>query len=127
MLIVGAAFALAACATVPPPSFDALQAADFAVANADRDHAADLAPLEMRTASEKLAAAHQISKVPDDRSVVHERRLADEERADAERATARAALSARTRSIGSCEKATTSGGGNYNAVLEPETWIISVM
>jgi hypothetical protein len=92
LLVAGAALALAACATTPQPPNDALQAADIAMASAETDHAADVAPLEMRTAHEKLAAAHADAQQTDDERVLQARPLADEARADAELASAKAHL-----------------------------------
>ncbi|MDR3417045.1 MAG: DUF4398 domain-containing protein [Nevskia sp.] len=88
----GGALALAACASVPQPPTAALQAADTAIATAESDHAADYAPLEMRTAREKLAAARADAEQPDDQRVMQSRQLADEARVDAELASAKAHL-----------------------------------
>ena len=60
------------------------------MANADKDHASDFAPLEMRTAHEKLAAAHEAAEKPDEEQVAKARPLADEARADADLAFAKA-------------------------------------
>ena len=92
LLIAGSAFALAACASLPPPPADALQAADIAMANAETDRAADYAPLEMRTAHEKLSTAHTDAQQQDADMVLQARPLADEARADAELASAKAHL-----------------------------------
>lgn len=92
LLLAGVALSLTACAATPQPPTDALQAADIAMANADSDHAADAAPLEMRTAREKLNAAHVNAQKPDEDAMVQARRLADEARADAELASAKAHL-----------------------------------
>ncbi len=89
MLMVCGALVLSACATAPQPPTDALQAADIAVANAHKDRAAEYAPLEMRTAHEKLAAAHNNGDKPDEQRVTQSRWLADEARADAELASAK--------------------------------------
>ena len=84
--------AIAACASVPLPPTDALQAADIAVANADKENGTQYAPLEMRTAREKLAAAHDNAKKDDEKNMANARRLADEARADADLAASKARL-----------------------------------
>lgn len=84
--------AIAACASTPQPPTDALQAADIAVANADKENGAEYAPLEMRTAHEKLAAAHDNAKQEDQQHMTNSRRLADEARSDADLATSKARL-----------------------------------
>lgn len=91
-LLAGGVLALAACAAAPQPPTDALQAADIAVTNAENDHAADAAPLEMRTAHEKLTAARADALKPDEQSMTQARQLADEARVDAELASSRARL-----------------------------------
>lgn len=91
-LLAGAVLALSACAAAPQPPIDALQAADIAVTNGESDHAADSAPLEMRTAHEKLSAARADSQQPDEQSMIQARRLADEARAEANLASAKAKL-----------------------------------
>jgi hypothetical protein len=92
LLLLGAMAALAACATVAEPPLEAFQAADIAITNADKDHANDYAPLEMRTAHEKIAVARTTAQEPDEQHVAQARRLADEARADADLATAKARL-----------------------------------
>ncbi len=92
LLGIGGALALAACAAAPQPPVEALQAADISIANADKDHANDYAPLEMRTAREKIAVAHTAAQKPDEQSVTQARQLADEARADADLASAKARL-----------------------------------
>lgn len=91
-LIAGGMLALSACAAAPPAPTAALQAADIAIANADKDGATDYAPLEMRSAHEKIAAARESAAQPDDERVMQSRRLADEARADADLASAKAHL-----------------------------------
>ena len=91
-LLAGGVLALSACAAAPQPPTDALQAADIAVTNAENDHAADAAPLEMRTAHEKLTAARADALKPDEQSMTQARQLADEARVDAELASSRARL-----------------------------------
>lgn len=92
LLALGGALVLAACAAAPPAPVEALQAADIAIANAEKDHAADYAPLEMRTAHEKLTAARASAQQPDEQRVAQARQLADEARADADLASAKAQL-----------------------------------
>lgn len=89
LLLAAVVLALGACASAPPAPVDAIQAAEIAISNADKENAAEFAPLEMRSAREKLAAA-RVAPTDDD-SAANSRRLADEARADAELATARAA------------------------------------
>jgi uncharacterized membrane protein YdfJ with MMPL/SSD domain len=91
-LIAGAVLALAACASVPQPPLDALQAADIAVTNAEKDNGAEFAPLEMRSAHEKLADAHASALKTDEQSMTKSRQLADEARSDADLASSKARL-----------------------------------
>lgn len=83
---------LTACAAAPEPPKDAFQAADIAIANAEKDHAADYAPLEMRSAHEKLNAAKAPVDDPDEKSVAKARQLAEEARSDADLASAKSKL-----------------------------------
>jgi hypothetical protein len=92
LFTLAGALALAACASAPPAPNDALQAADIAVGNAQKDRAADYAPLEMKSAQDKLAAARATKQPADDDSVALSRRLAEEARLDAELASAKAQL-----------------------------------
>lgn len=94
LLAAGGALVLAACASAPQPPNDALQAADISVANAEKDHGAEYAPLEMRSAHEKLAAAHAVAQKtdPDALSMTQSRYLADEARSDADLASSKARL-----------------------------------
>lgn len=91
-LFAGGVLALAACASVPQPPLEALQAADISVASAEKESGAQYAPLEMRTAREKLAAAHASALKLDEKDMAEARRLADEARADADLATSKARL-----------------------------------
>lgn len=93
-LVAGGALTLTACASVPQPPNDALQAADIAVSNAEKDHGAEFAPLEMRSAHEKLAAAHAVAQKsdPDELGMKQSRYLADEARSDADLASSKARL-----------------------------------
>lgn len=90
-LIAGSLLALAACAAVPLPPTDALQAAEIAIANAEKDRAADYAPVEMRSAHQKLDAA-RAKPITDDASLMQARQLAIEARADADLASSKARL-----------------------------------
>jgi hypothetical protein len=92
LLLIGGVLALAGCATAPMPPTVALQAADIAITNADNDHAADYAPLEMRTAHEKLSAARADSQQSDPEQVMRAGPLADEARVEAELASAKGHL-----------------------------------
>ncbi|MCC5862966.1 MAG: DUF4398 domain-containing protein [Gammaproteobacteria bacterium] len=59
-LLVAAAVAvvsLGACATVPPPPTQALQAAESAITNAEQSRVADYASAELTQSREKLRAA----------------------------------------------------------------------
>jgi hypothetical protein len=81
-------FALAASvafASKPPPDTN-LQAAQQAIANAERVEAATLAPVELGEARAKLSAAE---KAVAEKEMVAAAQLADEARADAELAAAR--------------------------------------
>lgn len=89
---IGLACALAACATLPPPT-EELAAARAAIKSAEVANAATSAPIELTQAREKLTAA-QLA-VRDDESV-RARRLAEEAQVDAQLAQAKAST-ARTR------------------------------
>jgi uncharacterized protein DUF4398 len=78
-------FAAAAIASTPPPVTN-LEAAQQAIANAERVDAASLAAVELGEARAKLAAAE---KSVADKEMVVAAQLADEARADAELAAAR--------------------------------------
>lgn len=85
------ALALVACASVPPPPTDAFQAADTAITNADKEGAVEFAPLELKSARDKMAQARNaVANEPSEEAVMQARRWADEASADAELATARA-------------------------------------
>jgi hypothetical protein len=79
-------FAGAAYAKEPPPTTN-LQAAEQAIANAERVDAASLAPVELGNARSKLSAAQ---KAVAEKEMVAGAQFADEARADAELAAARA-------------------------------------
>jgi len=78
--------ASAAFASAPPPVTN-LQAAQQAIANAERVDAASLAPVELGDARAKLSAAE---KAVAEKEMVAGAQLADQARADAELAAARA-------------------------------------
>jgi hypothetical protein len=77
--------AAAACASMPPPTNN-LQAAQQAIANAERVDAASLAPVELGEARSKLTAAQQAVA---DKEMIVAARFADEARAEAELAAAK--------------------------------------
>lgn len=79
-------FAVAAFAAKPPPTTN-LQAAQQAIANAERVDAASLAAVELGEARAKLSAAE---KAVAEKEMVAGAQFADEARADAELAAARA-------------------------------------
>ena len=80
-------FVLAACASVPKPPTEALQAAEQAIANAEKARVADYASPELGEAREKLTAAR--SAVEKEQMELAQR-LAEQSRADAELASAKA-------------------------------------
>jgi hypothetical protein len=78
---------LAGCASTPqPPTLD-LQAAEQAIASAERARVADYASVELSEARDKLAAARNAVQ---EENMVKAQRLAQQARADAELASARA-------------------------------------
>ena len=82
-------FAAAAFAGAPPPATN-LQAAQQAIANAERVDAASLAAVELGEARAKLSAAE---KAVAEKEMVAGAQFADQARADAELAAARAGAS----------------------------------
>ncbi len=86
---VAAAMLLSACAAAPLPPDDKLQAAELAIGNADNARVVDQASPELREAREKLSAARNAVQ---QQQMVAAARLADESRASAELASARADL-----------------------------------
>lgn len=79
------------CASVSRAPTDAFQAADIAIANAEKENASEFAPTEMVSARNKIAAARMaVQKSQREADVMRARRLADEARSDAEFASARA-------------------------------------
>jgi len=78
---------LAACASAPPPTL-ALNAAEQAISTAEKARVADYASPELNSARQNLAAAQAASK---DEKMLLAQRLAEQAKADAELATAKAA------------------------------------
>ena len=79
---------LAACASTPPAPTTSLQAAQQAIASAERDEASRYAPGELSEARTKLASAN--TEVAG-RKMISAERFADESRAEAELASAKSA------------------------------------
>jgi uncharacterized protein DUF4398 len=79
---------LVGCASTPPPAIN-LQAAQLAIANAERVDAAKNAAGELGEAREKLSSAQ---RAVDEKNMVAAARLADESRAAAELAAARSGV-----------------------------------
>lgn len=77
---------LTACASAPPPN-QALQAAEQAIATAEQARVADYASPELSEARDKLAASRAAIQ---QKNMVLAQRLADESRADAQLASAKA-------------------------------------
>lgn len=92
-LLLAPAFAawllLSACASTPQPPTSDLQAAEQAIASAERARVADYASVELSVARDKLSAAHNAVQ---EENMVEAKRLAQQARADAELASARAEL-----------------------------------
>jgi hypothetical protein len=83
---VAGVLGLAACASTPPAPTAALQAAEQAIAGAERTDASRHAAGELNQARSKLAAANaQVA----DKKMVRAGQLAEESRAEAELASAR--------------------------------------
>lgn len=80
---------LSACASTPQPPTSDLQAAEQAIASAERARVADYASVELSVARDKLSAAHNAVL---EENMVEAQRLAQQARADAELASARAEL-----------------------------------
>lgn len=85
--VVACILAISACASAPTPPNRALQAAESAITNAERERVADYASTELRLAREKLAAAQAAARNED---MVKAGYLAAEARVHADLATARA-------------------------------------
>lgn len=78
---------LGGCASTPKPPMAELQAAEQAIASAERARVADYASVELSAARDKLSAAHSAVK---EEKMVLAQRLAQQAKADAELASARA-------------------------------------
>lgn len=78
---------LGACASAPQPPTADLQAAELAIANAERARVADYASAELSEAREKLTAARSAVQ---EEQMSRAQRLAQQARVDAELASARA-------------------------------------
>lgn len=78
---------LAGCASTPKAPDQALQAAELAIANAEQERVADYASPELGEARDKLTAA-RVAVV--EKEMVRAARLAEQARADAELASAKA-------------------------------------
>lgn len=77
---------LAGCASTPNAPTEALQAAELAIANAEKDRVADYASPELAEARDKLTAARvAVAK----KEMARAARLAEQSRADAELASAK--------------------------------------
>jgi Domain of unknown function (DUF4398) len=84
-------FASVGCASVSRAPTDAFQAADIAIANAEKEEASEFAPNELISARNKIAAAKAAAaNNPRESEVMRARRLAEQARSDAEFASARA-------------------------------------
>lgn len=81
------ATALVACTSTPKPPTEALQAAELSIANAEQARVADYASPELGAAREKLTEARVAATEKD---MLRAARLAEQARANAELATARA-------------------------------------
>lgn len=85
----GAIISLGACASTPPPPVASLKAARQAIANAEQARAVEHAPLELREARDKLAAANN---AVENENMLTAQHLAEESRVLAELAFARAEM-----------------------------------
>lgn len=79
--------ALAACASVPQPPTEALQAAELAISNAEKARVADYASPELGAARENLSAARTAVQ---QEQMMLATRLAEQSQANAQLATAKA-------------------------------------
>lgn len=78
---------LSSCASTPLPPTSELQAAEQAIASAERARVADYASVELSVARDKLSAANVAVQ---EKKMMQAQRLANEARANAELASARA-------------------------------------
>lgn len=88
-----ASLMLAGCASTPPAPTAALQAAEQSISSAERDRVAQYAAPELSEAREKLAAAHA---AVGEKQMIQALRLAEQARADAELASAKAEVAKAT-------------------------------
>ena len=84
-----ALLALAACAATPQPPNRALQAAELAITDAERERAAEYAPTELNQAREKFASARKAVR---NEQMVEAEYLAEESRVHADLASAQAEM-----------------------------------
>lgn len=80
---------LAGCATTQPVPDQALQAAEMAIGNAERDRAPEFAAAELNEARAKLSAARDAVR---NEQMLNAQRLAEQSQADAELASAKAGV-----------------------------------
>ena len=92
-LALTGSLAVTACASAPVPPNEALQAAELAIVNAERARVADYASPELGQARDKLAAARAAVEAE---KMVLALRLAEQSRAEAELATAKAEVAKAT-------------------------------
>lgn len=86
-LWAGSSLMLAACASNSEPPTDALQAAETSISKAEEVNAAQFAPVEMRSAHDKMTMARESVQKED---MLAARRQAEEAHADADLAAAKA-------------------------------------
>jgi hypothetical protein len=89
VVVMAGLLTLAACASTPEPPTRELQAAEIAITTAEQARVADYASAELNQARTKLADARRAVQ---DKEMVLALYLADESRADAELALARAEM-----------------------------------
>jgi len=87
--VLAGLLSLAGCATTQPAPDQALQAAEMAIGNAERDRASQFAAAELSEARTKLSAARDAVR---NEEMVHAKRLAEQSQADAELASAKAGV-----------------------------------
>ena len=85
--LLAALIVLSSCASTPLPPTSELQAAEQAIASAERARVADYASVELSIARDKLSAANVAVQ---EKKMMQAQRLANEARANAELASARA-------------------------------------
>lgn len=87
VVLLASLMLLSSCASTPPAPDAAIQAAELAIGNAERDRVAEFSAPELSEARAKLAAAHDAVR---QEQMVDAKRLAEQSRADAELASAKA-------------------------------------